>query len=65
MLSHANLLPIQKINKYIFGSKRKKGGEKASLATVRIMDYRCARVAARREMGGNARAPWLVYSAPL
>lgn len=52
MLSHANLLPIQKINKYIFGSKRKKGEKKASLATVWIMDYRCARVAARREMGG-------------
>ena len=59
------MLPIQKINIYIFGSIRNKGGEKASLATVRLMDYRCARVAARREMGGNARAPWLVYSAPL
>lgn len=64
MLSHVNLLPIQKINKYIFGSKRKKGG-KRPLATVWIMDYGC-QGGSKEGDGGNARGPWVgIFSTTL
>lgn len=50
IFSLANLLPIQKINKYFFGSKRIKKRirkRKAPLVAMWIIDFRCG-----WEMGG-------------